>query len=121
MSATRWKTSSIFISSTFRDMHAERDWLRNHVFPELEERLAERRIRLEPIDLRWGVEAGEQSESRELAILKVCLAEIERARPFFIGLLGEYVLKVNTRLMRYPLVVEKERLNFENVTPQDDE
>ena len=31
---------------------------------------------------------------------------------FFIGLLGEYVLKVNTRVMRYPLVVEEERINF---------
>ena len=32
---------------------------------------------------------------------------------FFIGLLGEYVTKANTRLMKRPLVVERERLNFE--------
>lgn len=31
---------------------------------------------------------------------------------FFIGLIGEYILKLNTRLMHYPLVVEEERLNF---------
>jgi len=24
-----WKTVRVFISSTFRDMHAERDWLEN--------------------------------------------------------------------------------------------
>lgn len=33
---------------------------------------------------------------------------------FFIGLLGEYVLKANQRLMNRPLVVERERLNFFN-------
>jgi len=47
-------TRPIFITSTFRDMHAERDHLRNVVFPELEERLRQRRHHLEPIDLRWG-------------------------------------------------------------------
>lgn len=32
---------------------------------------------------------------------------------FFIGFLGEYVLSVNTRVLDRPLVVEEERLNFE--------
>ena len=32
---------------------------------------------------------------------------------FFIGVLGEYILSMNTRLMRRPLVVEEERINFE--------
>lgn len=31
---------------------------------------------------------------------------------FFIGLVGEYILNINTRIMRRPLVVEEERLNF---------
>lgn len=31
---------------------------------------------------------------------------------FFIGLLGEYVMNINTRIMKRPLVVEEERLNF---------
>lgn len=30
----------------------------------------------------------------------------------FIGLLGEYVASINTRVMKRPLVVEKERINF---------
>ena len=30
----------------------------------------------------------------------------------FIGLLGEYILSINQRVMRRPLVVEEERLNF---------
>lgn len=32
---------------------------------------------------------------------------------FFIGLLGEYVLNINTRVMKRPLVIEEERLNFD--------
>ena len=32
---------------------------------------------------------------------------------FFIGLLGEYIASINTRVMKRPLVVEKERINFE--------
>jgi glycosyltransferase involved in cell wall biosynthesis len=32
---------------------------------------------------------------------------------FFIGLLGEYILSMNKRLMRRPLVIERERLNFD--------
>lgn len=31
---------------------------------------------------------------------------------FFIGLIGEYIIKINKRLMNRPLVVEEERLNF---------
>lgn len=36
---------------------------------------------------------------------------------FFIGLLGEYIMNINSRVMKRPLVVEEERLNFE----EDDE
>ena len=31
----------------------------------------------------------------------------------FIGLLGEYVMSINTRVMNRPLVVEEKRINFE--------
>lgn len=33
---------------------------------------------------------------------------------FFIGLIGEYVLNINTRVIHRPLVVEEKRLNFED-------
>lgn len=33
---------------------------------------------------------------------------------FFIGLVGEYVLTINTRVMKRPLVVEERRINFSN-------
>lgn len=32
---------------------------------------------------------------------------------FFIGLLGEYIMNINVRIMRRPLVVEEKRINFE--------
>jgi len=89
--AQLWYSRPIFITSTFRDMGAERDYLRNVVFPELEERLKDRRHTLEPIDLRWGVETVSVSEeqAKELLVLKVCLAEIERSRPFLLALVGD--------------------------------
>lgn len=33
---------------------------------------------------------------------------------FFIGFLGEYVLSINKRMMKRPLVIEEERINFED-------
>src|SRR5206468_10270300 len=75
----------------FRDMQAERDWLHAYVFPALAERLRERYHYLEPIDLRWGVDLTEADgqHAKELLVLKVCLDEIRRSRPFLIGLLGD--------------------------------
>ncbi len=31
---------------------------------------------------------------------------------FFIGIIGEYVLAINTRTMNRPLVIEEKRINF---------
>jgi hypothetical protein len=86
-----WRPRPVFLTSTFQDFHAERDHLRRVVFPALEERLRARHQHLVPIDLRWGVETRTVAEehAKELLILKVCLAEIERSRPFLIGLLGD--------------------------------
>ena len=40
---------------------------------------------------------------------------------FFIGLLGEYIMSINSRVMNRPLVIEEERINFEepDVTKPD--
>ena len=32
---------------------------------------------------------------------------------FFIGFLGEYIMSINQRVMKRPLVIEEERLNFD--------
>lgn len=33
---------------------------------------------------------------------------------FFIGLIGEYIMSINVRVMNRPLVIEEERINFED-------
>ena len=81
-----WKTVRVFISSTFRDMHAERDHLIKVVFPALREQLEKYRIHLDDIDLRWGV-TKEQAENDQ--VLDLCLQQIDECRPFFLGILGE--------------------------------
>jgi hypothetical protein len=81
-----WKTIRVFISSTFQDMHSERDFLVRLVFPELRERCAARQLHLVDVDLRWGVTEEEAQQGKVLAI---CLEEVERCRPFFIGILGQ--------------------------------
>lgn len=83
--AQTWRTARVFISSTFKDMHAERDHLVRVIFPELKERCRERRVQLIDVDLRWGV-TEEQAEGG--GALDICLDEIDSCRPFFLGLLG---------------------------------
>ena len=86
-----WKSRPVFVSSTFRDMHAERDWLRNHAFSSLADRLRERSHYFDAIDLRQGVESASETDEavREIRVLKVCLDEIERSKPFLVALLGD--------------------------------
>lgn len=80
------RTVRIFISSTFRDFGEERDLLVRRVFPGLRARLKDRFVELVDVDLRWGI-TTEEAERGE--ILPICLAEIDRSRPFFVGLLGD--------------------------------
>jgi phosphotransferase system HPr-like phosphotransfer protein len=83
---SKWQSIRVFVSSTFRDMSAERDMLVKVAFPALRERLAPYCIELEDIDLRWGI-TDEQAESGKT--IDLCLHAIEYSRPFFICLLGE--------------------------------
>jgi hypothetical protein len=91
----RWRTVRVFISSTFRNMHAEWDRLVKVVFPALRERLEPHRVHLIDIDLRWGV-TREQAENDR--VLDLCLQQIDECRPFFIGILGQRHGWVPTRL-----------------------
>jgi tetratricopeptide (TPR) repeat protein len=81
---------SIFISSTFKDMHAERDMLNIDVFPEISEFIREYGEELSFIDLRWGIntQALEDDDSTH-KILSVCLDEIDYSKPYLIAFLGE--------------------------------
>ena len=81
----KWKTIRIFISSTFRDMHVERDHLVRFVFPVLKEKCRKHRVHLIDVDLRWGVT---DTDAQEGKALDICLDEIDTCRPYFLGLLG---------------------------------
>lgn len=76
----------VFVSSTFRDMSQERDRLAKFVFPELRKLCETRHVVWGEVDLRWGITDEQAAEDK---VLPVCLEEIQRCRPYFIGLLGE--------------------------------
>lgn len=86
-----WQTITLFVSSTFSDLHRERDTLRDIVIPELNRELRSRRCDVTHIDLRWGVNTASlpTPEEREREVLDVCLDAIDRTRPFFLVLLGD--------------------------------
>ncbi|MBR6223508.1 MAG: glycosyltransferase family 2 protein [Lachnospiraceae bacterium] len=44
-------------------------------------------------------------------LLAVCV--LGSVQLFFIGLIGEYIINMNQRLMKRPLVIEEERINFD--------
>ncbi|MEU2042035.1 DUF4062 domain-containing protein [Nocardia niwae] len=76
----------VFVSSTFRDMQGERDHLVKVVFPQLRKLAAARGVSWSEVDLRWGITDEATAEGR---VLPICLAEVERCAPYFIGLLGD--------------------------------
>jgi hypothetical protein len=76
----------LFLSSTFRDMQAEREELLKRILPRVRKLCAQRGVNWNEVDLRWGI-TEEQAERGD--VLPVCLAEIDRCRPFFLCLLGE--------------------------------
>ena len=82
----KWKDAIVFISSTFNDMHAERDYLVKEVFPELTEWCERRHIRLTDIDLRWGVSEEDSSNNKTI---QTCLEHVDKSRPFFLCFLGQ--------------------------------
>ena len=48
-----------------------------------------------------------------MAPLLIGMCFLGSVQIFFIGLVGEYILTINARVMKRPLVVEEERINFE--------
>lgn len=87
----------VFISSTFRDMQDERDYLMKRTFPKLRKLAAERDVTLTELDLRWGIT---EEEAKSGKVVEICLREIENSIPFFIGIIGN----------RYGWVPEREDL-----------
>lgn len=82
--------NSVFVSSTFRDMHFERDVLNRAVSARLNRRLAEHNQSVRLLDLRWGVDTSELTEEEATErVLRVCFDTIDTCRPYIVILLGD--------------------------------
>jgi len=80
---------SVFISSTFKDMNAERDLIHESIFPKLRKRLEKYGEDLQELDLRWGVDTSRMTEEESgKQVIETCLNAIDRCRPYMIILLG---------------------------------
>ena len=75
----------VFISSTFSDMERERSCFNEVISRKIRTVCAERGLSFFTVDLRWGITEEEQLSGR---VLPICLNEIDKCRPFFIGILG---------------------------------
>ncbi len=82
-----WKRVAVFVSSTFSDMHAERDYLVKRVFPDLQDWCERRRLRLVDVDLRWGGTEEDATQNRN--VVQTCLKRIDECRPFFLCFVGQ--------------------------------
>jgi nephrocystin-3 len=87
----------IFVSSTFRDMNNERNYLMGVIFPELIRIARKRNINVSIIDLRWGITDEEALKK----LIDMCLSQIDNSRPHFIGIIGD----------RYGYIPKKEIIN----------
>jgi tetratricopeptide (TPR) repeat protein len=67
-------------------MKEDRDYLVKFTFPQLRKLCESRGVTWGEVDLRWGVTDEQAAEGN---LLPICLEEIHRCRPYFIGLLGE--------------------------------
>jgi uncharacterized protein DUF4062 len=79
------RTIRIFVSSTFCDMHAEREELNKWIFPSLRKKCEHRDVLWSEIDLRWRISDEQKAEGK---VLPLCLEEISRCS-IFICALGE--------------------------------
>ena len=81
----------IFVSSTFGDFQAEREALRDRVWPALRDFCRTQGSDFQAVDLRWGVS---ESAGLEHETMKICLDEIAHCqrlspRPNFLVLVGD--------------------------------
>lgn len=74
----------VFISSTFRDLDEERNYLVRKVFPEINTLLDD--VQINEVDLRWGIT---DEQSRQKRVVDLCLKYLYESRPFFVGIIGE--------------------------------
>lgn len=75
----------VFLSSTFADMERERSYFNEVLSPDISRLCAGRGVSFFSVDLRWGITQEDQINGQ---VLPICLSEIDKCRPYFIGILG---------------------------------
>lgn len=81
---------TIFVSSTFKDMHFERDAIQEITLPALKSEAIKYGENVSFCDLRWGINTGDlDSEEGSRKVLDVCLDEIDRCKPPMVVILGD--------------------------------
>lgn len=81
---------TFFVSSTFRDMHEERDRMHREIIPDLNDVAFKYGESIAICDLRWGVNTeGKDRDEANRKVLSVCMDQIDACRPYIIILLGE--------------------------------
>ena len=85
------KVFRVFLSSTFGDFQAEREALRQRVWPALERFCKVQGASFEAVDLRWGIS---EADALSQETLRICLDEIAHSQrlspqPNFLMLLGD--------------------------------
>ena len=81
-----WQSVKIFVSSTFEDMHAERDLINRRVIPRLREWCAPRRLMPIGVDYRWGITDQDAKENK--LVIQKCLDAINDSQ-IFLYLVGQ--------------------------------
>ena len=114
----------VFISSTFRDLQREREHLVKKVFPSIRSLCRSRGVTFTEVDLRWGL----TEESAMLGqVIRTCLEEVDRCRPYFIGMIGNLygwvpelheVMRDPELLSKYPWI-EDAALDGSSVTEME--
>ncbi len=75
----------VFLSSTFADMEHERSYFNEVLAPKLGRLCSDRGVSFFNVDLRWGITEEDQIGGQ---VLPICLGEIDKCRPYFIGIIG---------------------------------
>ena len=94
----------IFVSSTFKDMYAERDILHRQVSAILAKRIAESNLdcKVKFVDLRWGIDDRADFADRSEFIIEKCFTSISEC-DLFLCILGNTIGSVvdEATLLRY--------------------
>lgn len=80
----------VFVSSTFADMHAERDAIQMFVLPKIRKLAEQVGEGFDFCDLRWGINTDDKTENECMStILETCFREIKKCKPYMIVILGD--------------------------------